>query len=162
MKDFIGYDNLSQAAMRGVVREALRNVEANCQMPGDHRFFITFLTRAPGVKIADYLIEQFPHDITIVVQHQFWDLEVHPDHFELILKFSGVPQHLSVPFAAVTRFADPSVKFGLAFEPPVSGETSVIAPAMEAVSGMDNVSSESMPDTANEGTVVKLDAFRRK
>ena len=161
MKDYIGYEKLSQAAMRGVVREALRGLEANCQMPGEHRFFITFQTRAPGVKLADYLIEQFPQDMTIVIQHQFWDLEVHDTHFELILKFSGIPQHLRVPFAAVTRFADPAVKFGLAFEPANAGEAAVIAPAQETTA-TGETAEDLPPTTANEGTVVKLDAFRRK
>ena len=89
MTDYIGYDALTQAAMRGVVREALRQARANGEMPGDHHFYVTFRTKAPGVKIADYLVERFPEDMTIVVQHQYWDLEVDEGHFEIVLKFNG-------------------------------------------------------------------------
>lgn len=161
MTDYIGYEALTQAAMRGVVREALRSAEANCQTPGEHHFYITFRTRAPGVQIADYLVERFPEDMTIVIQHQFWDLEVHDGHFEIILKFSGVPQHLRIPFAAVTRFVDPSVSFGLSFEQDETavGE-SVIAPALDP--GRADSDSKPAEAAGGEGTIVSLDAFRRK
>jgi hypothetical protein len=130
MTDYIGYEALTQAAMRGVVREALKRAKANGGLPGDHHFYITFRSKAPGVRMADYLTERFPVDMTIVVQHQFWDLEVHDGHFEIILKFSGVPQHLFVPYAAITRFVDPSVNFGLTFEAQ-DKDTAVISPASE-------------------------------
>jgi len=161
MMDYIGYEALTQAAMRGVVREALRRTQANGAVPGDHHFYITFQTKAPGVKIADYLVERFPEDMTIVVQHQFWDLEITDAHFEIILKFSGVPQHLYIPFAAVTRFVDPSVNFGLTFETADKNEA-VISPTSEHISDQDL----GLPDTpeaaGGESTVVNLDAFRRK
>ena len=157
MTDYIGYEALTQAAMRGVVREALKRANTNGGLPGDHHFYITFRTRAPGVKIADYLVERFPEDMTIVIQHQFWDLEVHDGHFEIILKFSGVPQHLFIPYAAITRFVDPSVNFGLTFEAQDKNEA-VIGPAVEV-----NDSEEPGAQPAEEaGTVVNLDAFRRK
>ena len=84
MTDYIGYEALTQAAMRGVVRETLRQVSGGTTPPGDHHFYISFRTKAPGVKLADNLIERFPDEMTIVIQHQFWDLEVHDTHFEII------------------------------------------------------------------------------
>lgn len=154
MTDYIGYDALSQAAMRGVVREALRRAKSSGGLPGEHHFYISFRTRAPGVKIAPHLVQRFPEEMTIVIQHQYWDLEVHDGHFEIVLKFAGVPQHLSIPLAAITRFVDPSVNFGLAFENQ-SRDAGVIAPAAAA------------PDAGAEAkvpgeTVVNLDAYRRK
>ena len=164
MTDNIGYEALTQAAMRGVVRNVLETTQANGAPAGDHHFYITFRTRAPGVKIADHLIERFPQDMTIVVQHQYWDLEVHDDYFEIILKFSGVPQHLHIPFSALSRFVDPSVNFGLTFEHADSeaGET-VIAPAQQAKHPVRAERDEKSVDHEDVvGTVVNLDAFRRK
>ncbi|WP_321491035.1 ClpXP protease specificity-enhancing factor SspB [uncultured Hyphomonas sp.] len=158
MTDYIGYEALTQAAMRGVVREALKRAKANGGLPGDHHFYITFRSKAPGVRMADYLTERFPVDMTIVVQHQFWDLEVHDGHFEIILKFSGVPQHLFVPYAAITRFVDPSVNFGLTFEAQDKDAT-VIAPASELEDAQDDAA---VAPASDAGTVVNLDAFRRK
>ena len=157
MTDYIGYEALSQAAMRGVVREALRKAKSNGGLPGDHHFYISFRTRAPGVRIAPHLIERFLEEMTIVIQHQYWDLEVHEGHFEVVLKFSGVPQHLFVPLGAITRFVDPSVSFGLAFEM-VPAEPGVIGPAGSARE------EEAVPPAqkASGDTVVSLDAFRRK
>ncbi|MEM1106614.1 MAG: ClpXP protease specificity-enhancing factor SspB [Pseudomonadota bacterium] len=160
MTDYIGYEGLTQAAMRGVVREAIRTAVSNCETPGDHHFYVTFRTRHPGVQIADHLIEQFPEDMTIVIQHQFWDLEVHDTHFEIILKFSGVPQHLTIPFAAVTRFVDPSVNFGLTIEDTeaANSDQEVLAPAMPEAAAERPAGER----TAGGNTVVNLDAFRRK
>ncbi len=159
MDDCIGYEALTQAAMRGVVREALKQVAANTAPPGDHHFYITFRSRAPGVKIADQLVERFPEEMTIVVQHQFWDLEVHEGHFEIILKFNGVPQHLSIPFAAMTRFVDPSVNFGVSFERHVPDEAiDLISPTGDRGSDVPSASG----DEADDATVVSLDHFRRK
>lgn len=157
MTDYIGYEALTQAAMRGVVREALKRARAAGGLPGEHHFYLTFRTKAPGVKIADHLVERFPEDMTIVIQHQFWDLEVEEGHFEIILKFSGVPQHLFVPYSAITRFVDPSVNFGLTFESPNKDDT-VIAPAGEVSEVPEKVAAVPGAD----GTVVNLDAFRRK
>ena len=119
-------------------------------------------TKAPGVKIPEQLIEQFPEEMTIVIQHQYWDLEVHDGHFEIILKFNRVPQHLSIPYVAMTRFVDPAVNFGVSFE---KGETleddaSVVDPALATADGDTANSTE---DSGSDGeTVVSLDAFRRK
>ena len=159
--DYIGYEALTQAATRGVMREALKRAAREGAPPGDHHFYVSFRTRAPGVQVPDHLTERFPEDMTIVIQHQYWDLEVDDSHFEIILKFAGVQQHLSVPFAAVTRFVDPAVNFGLSFEPePVSGESDVIAPVVDKVE--DEGETAETPKADNEGTVVNLDAFRRK
>lgn len=147
--------------MRGVVREALKRTQANGGVPGDHHFYITFRTRAPGVKIADYLVERFPEDMTIVVQHQFWDLEITDGHFEIVLKFSGVPQHLFIPFAAITRFVDPSVNFGLTFENDTKDE-SVLSPTVEILEQSETGAPEAAEVAGGAGTVVNLDAFRRK
>ncbi|MEL6859460.1 MAG: ClpXP protease specificity-enhancing factor SspB [Pseudomonadota bacterium] len=161
MTDYIGYEALTQAAMRGVAREALRQAAMGSAPPGDHHFYVTFRTKAPGVKIPDHLIEQFPEEMTIVIQHQYWDLEVHDGHFEIVLKFNRVPQHLSIPYVAMTRFVDPAVNFGVSFEKAAAGETtSVVAPALEP-------EAETVADTAADAsedgtTVVNLDAFRRK
>ncbi len=158
MTDYIGYEALSQAAMRGVVREALRHTAKNGMPPGEHHFYITFRSKAPGVKMADHLIERFPDEMTIVVQHQFWDLDVQEGHFEIVLKFSGVPQHLSIPFAAMTRFVDPAVNFGVSFErSDAADDGDVVAPATATdVAGSEEMTSD------NSNTVVSLDAFRRK
>ena len=113
--DLIRYDLLAQDALRGVVKTVLADV-ASRGLPGDHHFFISFDTRAEGVKISDRLREKYPEDLTIVLQHQFWDLIVHDDRFEVGVSFNGVPERLTIPFVAVKGFFDPSVQFGLQFE----------------------------------------------
>lgn len=162
MTDYIGYEALTQAAMRGVVREALRQAAKGSAPPGDHHFYVTFRTKAPGVKIPDHLIEQFPEEMTIVIQHQYWDLEVHDGHFEIILKFNRVPQHLSIPYVAMTRFVDPAVNFGVSFEKAGNAEdaASVVDPAPEGADTTDGASADA--PAAGAETVVSLDAFRRK
>jgi len=163
--DYIGYEALMQSALRGVVREALSHVERNSSAPGDHHFYITFRTKAPGVEIAADLVERFPSEMTIVVQHQYWDLEVHDAHFEVILKFSGVPQHLRIPFSALTRFFDPSVPFGLSFEDGDGDEQSAAAEGMMVPSVPeegDVAGPARAVGDADPATVVNIDAFRRK
>ncbi|WP_018149496.1 SspB family protein [Henriciella marina] len=163
MTDYIGYEALTQAAMRGVVREALRQTAANGAAPGEHHFYVSFRTKAPGVKMADHLVERFPDEMTIVIQHQFWDLEVHDGHFELILKFSGVPQHLSVPYAAMTRFVDPAVNFGLSFEnDTASTGQDVVSPARQSAEPEEPKPQKKAAGDENASTVVSIDAFRRK
>lgn len=158
MTDYIGYEALTQAAMRGVVREAIRQASTSGAPPGEHHFYVTFRSKAPGVKIADHLVERFPDEMTIVIQHQFWDLEVHDGHFEIVLKFNGVPQHLSIPFAALTRFVDPAVNFGVSFEKGSSNsEMEIVDLAPDTAKGSDTNAS-----SADGETVVSLDAFRRK
>jgi hypothetical protein len=113
--DLIRYDLLAQDALRGVVRKVLADV-ATRGLPGEHHFFVSFDTRAEGVKISDRLRGKYPEELTIVLQHQFWDLVVNDDHFEVGVSFNGIPERLTVPFAAIKGFFDPSVQFGLQFE----------------------------------------------
>lgn len=115
-KDMIRYDLLTQDALRGVVRRVLGDV-ARTGLPGDHHFFIAFATDYPGVRVSQRLAAQYPHEMTIVLQHQFWDLAVTEHAFEVGLSFSGAPERLLVPFDAITQFFDPSANFGLKFEP---------------------------------------------
>ncbi len=112
--DYIRYDILTQEALRGVVRTVLSDAAAK-GLPGEHHFFISFNTHAEGVKISPRLLAQYPDEMTIVLQHQFWDLTVTQEAFEVGLSFNGIPERLVVPFAAITAFVDPSVQFGLKF-----------------------------------------------
>lgn len=113
--DHIRYDLLTQDALRGMVRRVLADA-ARVGLPGDHHFFISFRTQFPGVSIPARLAEKFPEEITIVLQHQFWDLTVSDYGFEVGLSFGNAPERLVVPFAAMTAFFDPSVDFGVKFE----------------------------------------------
>jgi len=113
--DDIRYDILAQEALRGVMRKVLGEVQRT-GLPGNHHFFITFLTGAPGVRISTRLRERYPEQMTIVLQYQYWDLKVTDTGFEVGLSFSDVPEKLEVPFAAVRGFYDPSVNFELEFD----------------------------------------------
>jgi hypothetical protein len=113
--DHIRYDVLAQEALRQMVRKVLVDVSKG-GLKGDHHFNITFDTRAPGVRIPPRLREQYPQEMTIVMQYQFWDLKVGTDSFEVGLSFGGVPEQLTVPFTAITTFVDPSVGFQLQFQ----------------------------------------------
>jgi hypothetical protein len=115
MADHIRYDLLTQQALRGVLRSVLADA-AKKGLPGEHHFYISFETRAEGVRLSDRLRAQYPEDMTIILQHQFWDLAVTEQGFEVGMSFGGIPEKLHVPFAAVTGFFDPSVQFGLQFE----------------------------------------------
>jgi len=115
-KSLIPYDEIVQETLRDVVGRVLGEVERSGGLPGDHHFYITFKTRMPGVSIPKHLAERFPEDMTIVIQHRFWDLKVESDAFSVGLSFGGVPASLRVPFAAVTDFVDPAVDFGLKFQ----------------------------------------------
>src|SRR5215470_11533308 len=121
MADQIRYDLLTQQALRGVVRGVLTDT-ARKGLPGDHHFYISFETRADGVRMSDRLRAQYPDEMTIILQHQFWDLKVSEDEFEVGLSFGGVPERLTVPFEAIKGFFDPSVQFGLQFEEVIEGE----------------------------------------
>jgi hypothetical protein len=110
----LSYERMVEDALRGVLRQALRLTEAQ-GLPGSHHFYITFDTTHPGVRIPESLRALHPNEMTIVLQHQFWDLKVSDEGFEITLSFSGVSQRLRIPFAAVTAFADPHAKFGLQF-----------------------------------------------
>jgi uncharacterized protein len=137
--DLIRFDLLVQDALRAVMRKVLTDA-AREGLPGDHHFFITFKTRAPGVRLSNRMREQYPKEMTIVLQHQFWDLTVGDQAFEVGLSFHGKSETLLIPFEAVTGFFDPSVEFGLKFElasdERLSGEPSeALPPPQAAVQG---------------------------
>jgi uncharacterized protein len=115
-ESLIPYDEIVQEALRDVVGRVLHEVEKSGGLPGGHHFYITFQTRMPGVVIPKHLAERFPDEMTIVIQHRFWDLKVEDDQFSVGLSFGGVPTTLAVPFAAVTEFVDPAVDFSLKFQ----------------------------------------------
>ncbi len=114
-RDTLQYDKMVESALRGVVREALIYVSKN-GLPGNHHLYLTFRTDHPGVDISDTLRGQYPNDMTVVLQHQYWGLEVNDDHFVVNLSFSNMPERLQVPYASLLSFVDPSVKFGLQFQ----------------------------------------------
>ncbi|HEY4136730.1 MAG TPA: ClpXP protease specificity-enhancing factor SspB [Alphaproteobacteria bacterium] len=129
-RDILHYDKMVESALRGVVREALIFVSKN-GLPGNHHFYLTFRTDYPGVDISETLHAQYPVDMTVVLQHQYWGLEVNDDHFVVNLSFSNVPERLQVPYAAMISFVDPSVKFGLQFQP-AEGEAAASGAATDA------------------------------
>ena len=126
-KDLIGYNTLVENGLRSVVREALRRV-AEEGWPGTHHAYITFKTAAPGVEVPDFLHTRYPDELTIVLQHQFWGLEVEDDSFSVTLSFNKVGHRIVVPFAALTSYADPSIKFGLQFGVAPEARGEVTAP----------------------------------
>lgn len=159
-KDLMRYDLMAQDALRGVVRQALLRALDPGGLPGQHHFYITFRTRAPGVDIDPTLLEKYPDEMTIVLEHQFWDLNITEVGFEVTLKFSGVPKYLKMPYAAISRFHDPSVGFHLQFEHE-PGEDD------EASGGADTAAKKASGSGAkasggNGGDVVSLDSFRKK
>jgi hypothetical protein len=159
--EHLNYDEMVETALRGVVRQALGRVAA-AGLPGSHHFYITFRTDHPGVTIADHLLMQFPHEITVVLQYQFWDLKVEDDRFTVTLSFSNRPERIQVPFAAVTAFVDPSVDFGLQF----GGRDQAAAGgrAADAKPGRPTGDDEhGEPEGLSKGEkVVNLDLFRKK
>jgi hypothetical protein len=167
--DHIRYDVLTRDAMRGVLRKVLTDA-ASHGLPGEHHFFITFISKAEGVKISPRLLAQYPEEMTIILQHQFWDLTVLEDRFEVGLSFGGIPERLIVPFSAIKSFLDPSVKFGLEFETSdvaeMGTETLPAAPAPSAVAAPATETAETAdePTPPNQGgaEVVRLDRFRKK
>lgn len=165
--DHIRYDLLARDALRGVLRKVLSDAAAH-GLPGDHHFFITFVTKAEGVKLSPRLLTQYPEEMTIILQHQFWDLAVFEERFEVGLSFGGIPERLVVPFSAVKSFLDPSVKFGLQFDtsdlaetPPASLPAAAApAPVPEREKGEPD---DAPPKTGDGGAeVVRLDRFRKK
>src|SRR5882724_10096191 len=168
--DHIRYDVLTQDALRGMLRRVLTDA-AEHGLPGDHHFFITFLSTADGVKLSPRLLAQYPEEMTIILQHQFWDLVVAEDRFEVDLSFGGIPGRLVVPFSSIKSFLDPSVKFGLQFEPsdeaaetPAANLPAVPAPSALPVAATEPAAaSEDEPAKPSEGAeVVRLDRFRKK
>jgi len=176
-EDHIRYDILAQAALRGVVRTVLADV-AKKGLPGEHHFKITFVTAAPGVRLSERMRAQYPETITIVLQHQFWDLIVRDEAFDVGLSFGGIPERLTVPFEAVTAFFDPAVQFGFQFETVEAVAANAEEAAMRAPErsagpasrpakpkSIDALSApEGKDETPNTGAgeVVSIDRFRKK
>ncbi|MEZ5839540.1 MAG: ClpXP protease specificity-enhancing factor SspB [Hyphomicrobiales bacterium] len=182
-EDLIRYDVLAQEALRGVIRKVLTEV-ARAGLPGEHHFYIAIDTTAPGVSISPRMKAQYPEEITIVLQHQFWDLEVEEEQFSVGLSFSGIPERFVVPFSAIKGFFDPSVQFGLQFEvagglvdtdeeedEEVAETVAAIEEAMEAVSDNDAEAGKGDAGAGEKSpaepvdvtaSVVSLDAFRKK
>ena len=169
--DHIRYDVLARDALRGVLRRVLTDA-AEHGLPGEHHFFITFLSTADGVKLSPRLLAQYPEEMTIILQHQFWDLTVLEDHFEVGLSFGGIPERLVVPFNSIKSFFDPSVQFGLQFEAnddaaesPASGNLPAVPPPAPTALTVPEPAAEkpAEPDKPSEGAeVVRLDRFRKK
>jgi uncharacterized protein len=155
-ESLIPYDDIVQEALRSVVGRVLSQV-AKTKLPGAHHFYVAFRTGHPGVVIPQHLRERYPEEMTIVIQHRFWDLKVHSDRFEIGLSFSQRPEYLCIPFAAIVQFVDPSVNFALQFqvadndqgplspEPPVEDESGPVVSKPPAT-----------------GNVITLDRFRKK
>ena len=168
--DHIRYDVLARDALRGVLRRVLTDA-AEHGLPGEYHFFITFLSTADGVKLSPRLLAQYPEEMTIILQHQFWDLVVTEDRFEVGLSFGGIPERLVVPFAAIKSFLDPSVQFGLQFEPSETAAETPAAklPAVPTPSALPVAATEPEPESKDEpaktgegAEVVRLDRFRKK
>lgn len=169
-EDLIRYDILAQDALRGVVRKVLSEV-AKTGLPGEHHFYITFATRAPGVRISSRMLAQYPEEMTVVLQHQFWDLSATESAFEVGLSFGGVPERLLVPYAAIKSFVDPSVQFGLQFESADADrekeEVELDAEMNESeptalVLDRPAETAPATPEVPGEAQIVRLDAFRKK
>jgi hypothetical protein len=171
--DHIRYDVLARDALRGVLRRVLSDA-AEHGLPGEHHFFITFLSTAEGVKLSPRLLAQYPEEMTVILQHQFWDLVVTEDRFEVGLSFGGIPERLVVPFNSIKSFFDPSVQFGLQFDPaesvseaPAANLPAVAPPSALAVPSPPAASpapeNQDEPAKPSEGAeVVRLDRFRKK
>ncbi|MGH6855318.1 MAG: SspB family protein [Aestuariivirga sp.] len=183
--DLIRYDLLVQDAVRGVVRKVLSDV-ARDGVPGEHHFYISFRTHARGVRLSSRMRKQYPDEMTIVLQHQFWDLSVTGEAFEVGLSFQNIPEMLLIPFDAVTRFADPSVGFELQFavedaaagvsdtgsSPPQKAPVSVLEPlalpeakpAKQTKKASEVAKAEGAAAKPQKGEpkVVSIDAFRKK
>ena len=162
----IDYDGLVQQALRGVVREILLKIKRD-GLQGDHHFYIAFRTRAPGVNLPKRLLERYPEEMTIVIQHRFWDLEVRDADFSITLSFNQRPEVLTVPFQAIVGFVDPSVQFALQFQDNLatddhpSGQESPESLAAETPDAIDQPAQDKDADTLQDN-VVTLDAFRKK
>ncbi|WP_309086039.1 SspB family protein [Chelativorans sp.] len=175
-EDRIRYDILVQEALRGVVRKVLQEV-AQAGLPGNHHFFITFLTNAPGVRISSRLRERYPEQMTIVIQYQYWDLKVTEKGFEVVLSFSDIPEKLEIPFSAIRGFYDPSANFEVEFEvkpEAAAAEPKQLVPVKEEAKPAPKVKNAGEAEPAQKkekeaekadgkgAEVVSLDAFRKK
>jgi hypothetical protein len=188
MNDRFHYDALVDDALRGVVRRVLRQV-GDKGLPGSHHFYISFRSTDPGVRLPDYLRAKYPEEMTIVLQHQYWDLIIAEDFFEVTVSFNKQQERIKVPFAALSAFVDPSVRFGLQFDRKDKGTAPVEKPAAAPASATPLPAPEKRPslgaptnaapgetkaddaDTPAEtpekpadpaSKIVKLDSFRKK
>jgi len=157
-ESLIPYDEIVQDALRAVVGRVLGEVERSGGLPGEHHFYITFKTRAPGVSIPKHLLERFPDEMTIVIQHRFWDLKVEEDDFTVGLSFGGVPAMLHVPFAAVTQFHDPAVEFALTFQ----ANAEDVPPEAHEEAGNDAPEPTDAEPRDDGSNVVNVDFTRKK
>ena len=169
-ESWLRYDRMVEQALRSVLRRALTEA-AQRGLPGDHHFYITFHTDRSGVGMADWLRQQYPQEMTIILQHQFWDLAVEEDRFAVTLSFGGRHERLTIPLGAVTAFADPSVKFGLQFEageedapkPAATAALPAAKPSAPHAAPVKAAPSEAADGDAHKGAdVVALDSFRKK
>jgi hypothetical protein len=157
--DEMHYEQLAQDALRGVIRLALERAAEPEGIPGAHHFYITFKTRGAGVSVPPDVLAKYPDEMTVVLQHQYWDLAVEPDLFSVMLKFGGAPKVLTVPYSAVVRFYDPSVQFLLQFDEPeiVEAEIAPLSPPSR-----DPDAAPPPPSDDDGPKVVSLDQFRKK
>ncbi len=157
------YDKMVEKALRGVSRQAIEEVIKD-GLPGDHHFYITFLTDYEGVQIPDYLRERYPGEMTIVLQYQFYDLSIDDNFLKVTLSFNNIPEKLVVPTAAITIFADPSVNFALQFQPLEEGDydDSADNDLAEAIADLAEDEDKPKGKSKEKGEVVSLDQFRKK
>lgn len=153
--DILRYDKMVEHALRGVVRQAVEEVMED-GLPGDHHFYITFMTDYPGVSIPDYLRDRYPGEMTIVLQYQFYDLKVDAERMSVTLSFNNKPENLVIPLGSITIFADPSVNFALQFQP--LGDD-LDGPDIDPD---DDPNGDGEGDKPKTGEVVSLDKFRKK
>jgi hypothetical protein len=178
MNDRFHYDALVDDALRSVVKRVLVQVAAK-GLPGSHHFYISFRSTDPGVEMPDYLRAKYPEEMTIVLQHQYWDLVIHDESFEVTVSFNKQQEHIKVPFMALSAFVDPSVRFGLQFDRkdktgalPEKSEGGAVAPtplpAPEPKAKPDPAAAEAAAAAAEAkpeeaaSKIVKLDSFRKK
>ncbi len=162
-EDLMRYDLLAQSALRQVVKLALMRVERE-GLPGNHHFFIAFDTTRPDVGMSERLRKKYPEEMTIIIQHQFWNLKVHANRFEVDLSFDNIPEKLVIPFDAIKGFFDPAVQFGLQFEvSPVEQETILRLGPDAGDDIRRKAETEVMQEPSGEAEkIVSLDAFRKK
>ena len=167
-KDFLNYEKMVERALKNVVVEALDQV-AKHGLPGAHHLYVTFATGFAGVELPDHLYEKFPEEMTIVLQHQFWDLVVEEDRFLVTLSFNDVPEKLVIPFRAIKSFADPSVNFGLQLKFECDGGMTVSSPAApgekaakKEISPGTEAGFKPSKEPGDGDNIVTLDTFRKK
>jgi hypothetical protein len=162
MTDTIPYGQLMHRAMRGLMRDLLKEIASMGELPGDHHFFITFDTNHPGVDVAPWLQERYPDEMTVVMQHWFDNLVVLEDRFSVTLNFGDQPEPLVIPFLAIKTFVDPSVEFGLRFdgEDDLDDEDDLVPESPMVVIEEDDIEAE-LEEPKGDAEVVSLDAFRK-